>query len=214
MLYLHTLQVQAIEAERQAAQLLSSRLKLELLKKNIQPHFIKNTLTSMLDWVEESPKEGAVFIQALAREFDILNDIAEATLIPVSQEIALCRHHLQVMEFRKEIRYELETFGIDLGDLIPPAIFHTVLENGITHSLPPADGCIRFQLRFERTGRTKHYTLLTCAHNRPEAPNGPPSTGFHYIEARLRESFGSQWAFSSHAVPEGWLTSITIGPLV
>jgi hypothetical protein len=213
MLYLHTIQVRAMETEHQAAQLLSARLKLELLKKNIQPHFIKNTLTSMLDWVEESPKEGAVFIQALAQEFDILNDIAEATLIPVSQEIALCRHHLQVMQFRKEIRYELETSGIDPADLIPPAIFHTVLENGITHSLPLADGRIRFQLRFARTGRTKHYTLLTCARNRPEAHHGPPSTGFHYIEARLRESFGSRWAFTSHAVPEGWLTSITIGPL-
>ena len=213
MLYLHTIQVRAMETEHQASQLLSARLKLELLKKNIQPHFIKNTLTSMLDWVEESPKEGAVFIQALAREFDILNEIAESTLIPVSQEIALCHHHLQVMQFRKEIQYELETSGIDPADLIPPAIFHTVLENGITHSLPLANGSIRFQLHFERTGRTKRYTLLTCARNRPEAHNGPPSTGFHYIEARLKESFGSNWEFTSHAVPEGWRTSITIGPL-
>lgn len=213
MLYLHTVQVRGLETERQAAQVLSSRLQLELLKKNIQPHFIKNTLTSILDWVEEAPKEGAVFIQALAQEFDIFNDMAEATLIPVSQEIALCHHHLRVMQFRKEIQYELETFGIDPTDLIPPAIFHTVLENGITHSLPPTDGCIRFTLRFERDGRTKHYTLLTRARNRPEARNGPPSTGFRYIEARLEESFGSCWKFTSHAVPEGWLTSIKIGPL-
>lgn len=212
MLYLHTMRVRAMDTERQAAQLLSARLKLELLKKNIQPHFIKNTLTSMLDWVEESPKEGAVFIHALAQEFDMLNDIAEATLIPVGQEIELCRHHLRVMQFRKEIRYELETTGIESADLIPPAIFHTVLENGITHSLPLADGSIRFELRFERLGRHRHYTLLTRAHPRPEAGDGPPGTGFHYIEARLRESFGSRWAFHSHAVPEGWLTSIKIGP--
>lgn len=213
MLYVHTIRVRALDTERQAAQLLSARLKLELLKKNIQPHFIKNTLTSMLDWVEESPKEGAVFIHALAQEFDILNDIAEATLIPVSQEIALCRHHLRVMQFRKEICYELETSGIDPADLIPPAIFHTVLENGITHSLPLADGCIRFKLSFERTGRHKHYTLLTRARNRPEDANGPPGTGTRYVEARLKESFGSRWEFHSHAVPEGWLTTVRIGPL-
>lgn len=213
MLYLHTIRVRAMEHERQAAQLLSARLKLELLKKNIQPHFIKNTLTSMLDWVEESPAQGAVFIQALAREFDILNDMADATLVPVGQEIELCRHHLQVMQFRKEIRYELETAGLDPTDLIPPAIFHTVLENGITHSLPPADGCIRFRLSCERTSRYRHYTLRTCARNRPEAPGHKPGTGFHYIEARLRESYGSGWEFNSHAVPEGWLTTIKICPL-
>lgn len=214
MLYLHTIRVRAMETEHRSAQLLSARLKLELLKKNIQPHFIKNTLTSMLDWVEESPAQGAVFIQALAREFDILNDIAEATLIPVSKEIELCQHHLSVMQFRKEIRYELEQSGIDPAEFIPPAIFHTILENGITHSLPPADGRIRFRLSFERSGRRRQYQLLTCAHSRPEAKSSREGsgTGFQYIAARLTESYGEAWEFHSAAVPEGWLTSITIAP--
>ncbi len=74
MLYLHSIRASFIEAEHQNAVLFSSRLQLELLKKNIQPHFLKNTLTSMMDWVEESPKEGASFIQALAAEFDIINE--------------------------------------------------------------------------------------------------------------------------------------------
>jgi hypothetical protein len=220
MLYLHAIRVKVMEKEHQSAQLLSARLQLDLLKKNIQPHFIKNTLTSMLDWVEESPRQGAVFIEALAKEFDLLNHIAEATLIPVGTELALCRHHLQVMQFRKEIRYELQQTGIDETDLIPPAIFHTVLENGITHSLPPADGVIRFKLRFQRTSRYRMYTLLTCAPGRPvekgrNVPAGTEAeteagTGFRYIRARLRESYGSRWEFSSNAVPEGWLTCIKI----
>ena len=212
MLYLHSNRVRALDHEREAALLLSARLKLELLKKNIQPHFIKNTLTSLLDWVEESPQQGAVFIQALAREFDLLNHMAEATLIPVSQEIELCQTHLHVMQFRKEIRYELEQSGIDPTDLIPPAIFHTVLENGITHSLPPPGGCLRFQLSFERTGQHKHYRLLACAPARPAEHGGKAGsgTGFQYIVARLQESYGTGWTFHSAAVPEGWLTSITI----
>jgi LytS/YehU family sensor histidine kinase len=212
MLYLHTNRVRALDYERQAALLLSARLKLELLKKNIQPHFIKNTLTSLLDWVEESPQQGAEFIQALAQEFDLLNNMAEATLIPVSQEIELCQTHLQVMQFRKEIRYELEQSGIDPTDLIPPAIFHTVLENGITHSLPPPDGCLRFQLSFERAGQCRRYRLLTCAPGRPAELGGKAGrgTGFQYIVARLQESYGTGWTFHSAAVPGGWLTSIAI----
>lgn len=214
MLYLHAIRVRATENERQAALLLSSRLKLELLKKNIQPHFIKNTLTSLLDWVEESPAQSVVFIQALAREFDLLNGMAEATLIPVRQEIELCQNHLQVMQFRKEISYELEHTGIEPEDLIPPALLHTILENGITHSLPPADGRIRFQLSFERTGRHKKYQLLTRAQPRPAETGGKAGsgTGFRYIAARLQESYGTGWTFHSAAVPEGWLTSITIAP--
>lgn len=212
MLYLQTVRVGVIEDERRSAQLLSARLQLELVKKNIQPHFIKNTLTSMLDWVEESPRQGAIFIQALADEFEVLNEIAEATVIPVGRELALCRYHLRVMEFRKEVRYELVQTGVDLAELIPPAILHTVLENGITHSQPPADGRICFRLGFTRTRQYKRYTVLTCAEGWPGVA-GPiigKGTGMRYIEARLRESYGSDWAFNSHAVAEGWLTTITI----
>ena len=44
-----------------------------------------------MDWVEESPKKGVFFIEALAKEFDLLNQIEQHTLIPISQEIELCK---------------------------------------------------------------------------------------------------------------------------
>lgn len=34
-----------------------------------------NTLTSLTDWVEEAPKKGVLFIEALAKEFDLFNQI-------------------------------------------------------------------------------------------------------------------------------------------
>lgn len=210
MMYLHTIRATMIEKDHEVSVLLSSRLKLELLKKNIQPHFIKNTLTSLIDWIEESPREGSVFIQALAKEFDILNEIAEATLIPVSTEIELCKTHLKVMQFRKEIQYDWEQSGIDNADLVPPAIFHTVLENGITHSMPMEDGSIRFALTFAREHRSKTYTLRTFAQNRVPLRDKKTGTGFQYIVARLQESYGDGWEFHSAASADGWITTIKI----
>lgn len=210
MLYLHTIRSREVEKAHQASLLLSSRLRLELVKKNIQPHFIKNTLTSLIDWVEESPKQGAVFIQALADEFDIFNQIADATLIPLSKEIELCKTHLKVMQFRKEICYDWEECNIVPTDTLPPALIHTALENGITHSMPLPDGRICFRLSFEQFKNYKKYTLLTIAQNRPSLRSGKLGTGFKYIEARLTESYGEQWEFQSEAVEEGWLTSFKI----
>lgn len=210
MLYLHTIRTKAMEEAHNASLLLSSRLQLELIKKNIQPHFLRNTLTSLIDWIEESPKEGVVFIRALAEEFDIMNDIAEDTLIPIRQEIDLCRRHLEVMSFRKEICYEWQEEGIDESETIPPAIFHTIIENGITHSLPPEQGCIVFCLKFVKEKQFKQYTLLTFAKNRLAKKDKRVGTGFKYIEARLTESYGTNWSFDSHAVEKGWETIIKI----
>lgn len=210
MLYLHTIRAKAMEEAHNASLLLSSRLQLELIKKNIQPHFLRNTLTSLIDWIEESPKEGVVFIRALAEEFDIMNDIAEDTLIPIRQEIDLCRRHLEVMSFRKEICYEWQEERIDENETIPPAIFHTIIENGITHSLPPKEGCIVFCLKFAREKQYKEYALLTLAKNRQTKKDKRVGTGFKYIEARLTESYGTNWSFDSHAVEKGWETIIKI----
>jgi hypothetical protein len=210
MLYLHTMQMKMIEEEYQRSLLHSSKLQLELIKKNIQPHFIKNTLTSLIDWVEESPKEGSAFIQALADEFDIINDISEQVLIPVRQEIELCKRHLSVMQFRKEINYQWEESSIDENEFVPPAIFHTILENGITHSGPFEDGSMKFKLSFTNHAAYKQYDFETFGNNRVKLKPRTGGNGFVYVKARLAESYGQGWEFASQESENGWLTTIKI----
>lgn len=211
MLYLHSIRTSVMEAERQNAILLSSRLQLELLKKNIQPHFLRNTLTSMMDWVEESPKEGARFIQALAAEFDIMNEISEQTLIPITKELELCRQHLSVMGFRKEINYIWEQNGIDESQLIPPAIIHTLLENGITHSEPLPENTVKFILRYVVTKEGYHqYVFETIAKNRHILTERAGGNGLRYIRTRLTESYEQNWRFDSYATENGWISTIQI----
>lgn len=210
MLYIHSTRASFIEAEHQNAVLFSSRLQLELLKKNIQPHFLKNTLTSMMDWVEESPKEGARFIQALAAEFDIMNEISEQTLIPINKEIELCRQHLSVMGFRKEINYSWEEIGINETHLIPPAIIHTLLENGITHSEPLPGNTIKFVLHYFLLDSAHQYIFETIAENRQITTERTSGNGFKYIKARLTESYCQNWTFESLSTKTGWKSTIQI----
>lgn len=210
MLYLHAIRTSAVEAAHQDALMLSSRLQLELLKKNIQPHFLRNTLTSMMDWVEESPKEGARFIQALANEFDIMNAISEQTLIPIRQEIELCRQHLSVMAFRREVGFEWEEYGIDESQLIPPAVLHTLLENGITHSIPLPGNRIIFKLFYSTGPGFRQYVFETIAENRSVLTGRTGGNGLKYIRARLTESYGQDWRFDSAATDAGWSSTIKI----
>ncbi len=211
MFYLLSLSIKDQRLAYENSLVQSTRLRLELLKKNIQPHFLMNTLTSLIDWVEESPKKGVLFIEALAKEFDLFNRIENQTLIPISQEIALCRTHLEIMEYRKEINYSWEEVGIDPKQKIPPAILHTLLENGITHSLPLEDNSIKFKLIFESNNDYKCYTFLTFATRVRQATNErEEGTGLKYIKARLTESYHSKWDFTSEPTNHGWKNSIKI----
>ncbi|WP_185154449.1 histidine kinase [Fulvivirga sp. M361] len=211
MLYLLSLRIKEQRLAYENSLVQSTRLRLELLKKNIQPHFLMNTLTSLIDWVEESPKKGVLFIEALAKEFDLFNQIENQTLIPVSQEIALCRTHLEIMEYRKEINYSWEEEGIDPEQKIPPGILHTLLENGITHSLPLEGNNIKFKLIFESNAHYKCYKFLTFSRGvRQTTSNREEGTGIKYIKARLNESYHSKWDFTSEATAYGWKNNIKI----
>lgn len=210
MLYLLTLNIKAQRLAYENSLVQSTRLRLELLKKNIQPHFLMNTLTSLMDWVEEAPKKGVLFIEALAKEFDLFNQIENETLIPIAQEITLCRTHLEIMEYRKEINYSLEEIGIDLEEKVPPAILHTLLENGITHSMPMEDNSVKFKLVYESNNDYRCYTFLTFASGVKQATSREEGTGLKYIKARLTESYQSKWDLSSESTDHGWKNVIRI----
>lgn len=210
MFYLLSLRIKEQRLAYENSLVQSTRLRLELLKKNIQPHFLMNTLTSLIDWVEESPKKGVLFIEALAKEFDLFNQIENQKLISIAQEIALCRTHLEIMEYRKEINYSWQEEDIDLEETIPPAILHTLLENGITHSLP-LDNSIKFKLIFESNNDYKCYTFLTFATAvKQTTSTKEEGTGLKYIKARLTESYHSKWEFISEPTNHGWKSIIKI----
>ncbi len=210
MLYLLSINIKEQRLAYEDSLIHSTRLRLELLKKNIQPHFLMNTLTSLIDWVEEAPKKGVLFIEALAKEFDLFNQIENQTLIPITQEIDLCRQHLEIMAYRKEIKYSLEEEGIDPEQKIPPAVLHTLLENGITHSLPLNDNSIRFKLVFESNSDYKCYTFLTFAAGVRQTTTREEGTGLKYIKARLTESYQEKWDFASEPIDHGWKSTIKI----
>ncbi|MEP0266310.1 histidine kinase [Dokdonia sp.] len=210
MFYLLSLRIKEQRLAYETSLVQSTRLRLELLKKNIQPHFLMNTLTSLIDWIEESPKKGVLFIEALAKEFDLFNQIENQTLISISQEIALCRSHLEIMEYRKEINYSWQDEGVHLEEKIPPGILHTLLENGITHSLPQEDNSIKFKLIFKSNINYKCYTFLTYANVLETKNNSEDGTGLRYVKARLSESYQEQWDFTSEPAKHGWKNTIKI----
>ncbi|GGG12497.1 hypothetical protein GCM10011344_11450 [Dokdonia pacifica] len=210
MFYLLSLRIKEQRLAYENSLVQSTRLRLELLKKNIQPHFLMNTLTSLIDWIEEAPKKGVLFIEALAKEFDLFNQIENKTLIPITQEIALCRTHLEIMEYRKEINYSWEEEGINYEEKIPPGILHTLLENGITHNLPLEDNSITFKLTFESNNDYKCYTFLTFAAPINHETTKKEGTGLKYIKARLTESYNKQWDLTSEPMNNGWKNTIKI----
>lgn len=199
------------EHDKNHALLNSAQLEISLLRKNIQPHFILNTLTSIEQWIEESPQTAILFIDALADEFRVLNNMSDKKLIPLDQEIDLCNSHLEIMSYRKDQKYILNTIDIDLSQKIPPAILHTLIENCLTHNRYTSD-TTTFNLQqinnlTDNTVELKLSSPISQNHHNKTMGTG---TGLKYIRSRLTESFQDQWHFEEQAIGEFWISKIRI----
>lgn len=191
----------------------SVRLQNELLRKNIQPHFILNSLTSLMDWVEESPKESVAFIEALAEEFAAFHAISDQKLAVLPKLLHLCKSHLKIMSYRKEIDYEWVEENLDYQEQFPPGVLLTLVENGVTHSKAGKDGKVKFLLSFARPSpQSCQYKLTVTAPIRERTKHPGTGTGLRYLRSRLEENYGNNWTLAAGPHDEGWQTTITFNP--
>jgi len=187
----------------------ASRLENELLKRNIQPHFILNTLTALQEVVEKYPEKASSLIEALADEFRLFSKVAGEKLINIKDELNICDAHLRIMEYRKGVNFSLTTEGITGDETIPPGIFHTIVENGTTHGFSELKtGNFLFNKIVE--ANCVKYILFNNGRSEVENSQIKKGTGFKYIEARLEESFPGKWNLDYKPVPDGWEVVITI----
>lgn len=197
------------------SQLSSARLETELLKRNIQPHFLLNSLGSIAQFVEENPAIASRMIDALADEFRLVSRLSQQRLVTLGEEIDLCEAHLRVMSLRREASYHLEVEVPDRAAPIPPALLHTLVENAITHGGPSHSGERIVWLTETRTAEGNRVIELrspmTARIGSSAVTEGrPDGTGLRYVKARLEESFPGKWTFESAPVAGGWRVRIVI----
>jgi Histidine kinase len=195
----HALEVRRTQQEK-------SRLQLEMLRRHMQPHFLMNTLTAIAEWIEQEPKTAVRLIDSLADELRILGEMTNRRVVSAEDELRLCRSHLANMSLRKDVAYELEVEGVDGDRPVPPAVFHTLVENAITHG-SASDGHLTMRLSGHADRHRMRYVFESPAGAESESGNG---TGTRYIEARLREAWGDAWSFRQGRVGAMWRAEIEV----
>jgi two-component system, sensor histidine kinase LadS len=87
-------------------------------------------------------------------------------------------------------------------------VFHTLVENGLTHGYAGKDAGAFLLSRNEDESRV--YFIL---HNDGVAGKSSAESsglGLKYVRARLEEAYGRKWRLDSHSVEGGWEVTIAI----
>jgi len=191
----------------------AERIKAEMLRRNMQPHFLMNCLTQLMELIEVKPQNAIKFISLLSDEFRQLTTQNNQQQVLLNDEIILCNKHLTIMSFRYQQAYHLDVHGDTEGILIPPSILHSQIENCFTHNKISSQR--PFELIVTKQKNCINLTLKTPIEKKVDHKG--TGLGERYIKAKLAEvdqinlhSDIKPSSFESYEAQQYWVSNFSL----
>lgn len=199
------------------------RSELDVLQSQINPHFLYNTLDSVV-WMTENGRteDAVVMLTSLARFFRISLSRG-SSVIPIADELEHARHYLTIQKMRYKNKFSADLTAEDGVENLYTIklIVQPVLENAIYHGMAYADGDGEIHIRAFREGAD---VVIEVADNGPGMPQevverlldagGPASVqgakgsgiGFRNVHRRIRLTFGPAYGLTILSEPDAGTT--------
>jgi sensor histidine kinase YesM len=202
-----------------------SRARLEALRRELNPHFLFNTLNSVSALARRGDGDRAAV--ALARLSELLRRVLDDALeeqISVEEEIALLRLYLDIVDLRYGDRLDVDV-RVDPDArraLVPSLVLQPLAENAVKHGVEAMRGRARLQIRVtsregrldlsvRNSGPASPGAAITVVD--PDAPQGT-GVGLRNTRDRLRTLYGEAAALTLRPVPSGGAEARISLPLV
>lgn len=128
-LYMHHQWQQQLQAESEA--------RLQVLQSRIRPHFLFNTLNTIACLIHDEPGKAEHAIEDFSELLRTsLQD--QPNMIPLEQELALCRHYLDIEKLRLGERLTIEWQVAHCHTMLPPLLIQPLVENAVYHGIEPS----------------------------------------------------------------------------
>jgi hypothetical protein len=185
-----------------------TQTELELLKTQLQPHFLFNTLNNLYALVmEQSDKAPQMLMQLSAILSYVLYECHEAE-VPLEREIDICKDFIGLESQRSGELLEISTAfsGPFAGHLMPPLLFQPFIDGAIMHATAsPGD---KAWVSIEMSVR--HNQLFFRTINSAVTREDPASSGIHNNIRRLQLLYPGQHELIREAGDGVYIVSLTI----
>ena len=134
-------QYAAVQIE--SVQLASTQLalQLEVLKSQLSPHYLFNSLNTISSIMYANPDVAEQFIRKLAHTYQYVLATQDKKLVPLSEELQFVQAYFFLLKarFGEAVHLSLELPRRTYSSNIPPLTLQLLLENAVKHNAPSAD---------------------------------------------------------------------------
>ncbi len=166
----------------------NAKAELQLLKAQMHPHFLFNTLNNIYSFTLTQHPAAAGLVTKLSGLLDYINSEGEKDRVPVEKEIQLIRDYISLEKVRYGDRLDmhLEIDG-DLNDKwIAPLLMLPFVENSFKHGASIMRGKQWISLKIYVEDNCLKFDLKNSKPLKPVLHNGKNGIGLRNVQKRLR----------------------------
>ncbi len=171
---------------------------LQVLKMQLQPHFLFNTLNTVAELVHTDPEAADQMITRLGRLLRLSLDHAGHQVVPLRQEADFLRLYIEIeqVRFQDRLQFVWDLAADTLEAAVPTLLWQPVVENAIRHGVTPLAGRGRIVIASRREGDDLVLEIRDNGKGLP--PEGVPreGVGLRNIRERVAQLYGSRGRFS------------------
>lgn len=207
--------LQKEEKEKSELALKNKEMQISLLKSQINPHFLFNTLNSISTLIHSSKDQARKVITQLSDIFRYALDSHTGKMVKLIQEVDFIENYIRIQQVRFGDRLKFQKF-IDESCLnlsIPPMILQPLVENAVKYGIAPKDeggtihlivkhltGAVFFEVRDDGLG----------IHAKKEMDGSAGGVGMTNTNLRLINYYGPSASLNVRAAENGYSVSFSI----
>jgi ligand-binding sensor domain-containing protein len=118
----------------------------EVLKNQLNPHFLFNAFNTLIGYIEEDPKTAVEVVEKLSDFYRKILELKEHKLVHIDQELILLKDYVFLLNkrFGNNLKLSLNLNGYN--GLIPPMTLQILVENAVKHNMLSASHPLEVEL--------------------------------------------------------------------
>lgn len=199
------------ELKRTAAQVLARDAELQVLRSQINPHFLFNSLNSISALTAIDASAARAMVIELGNFFRKSLALSASSYITLGEELTLCEHYLAIEKIRFDNRLATD-IAIEPESLpakVPPMFLQPLVENAIKHGICNLSEGGTIGMMSAVHDAWLYVTISNPVDEHPSAATGT-GTGLKNLKARLENLYGDRVRMTWQKTPANFRVEIII----
>jgi two-component system, LytTR family, sensor kinase len=197
-----------LEASKLEARLAQSRL--QVLKMQLHPHFLFNTLNAISELIYRAPEAADRMLTDLSDLLRLSFENLEVQEVPLKQELEFLKKYLEIeqMRFHDRLKVDMHISPDTLDATVPNMILQPLVENAIKHGIAPRVSGGRIDINAARSNGHLEINVIDDGLGVPfgDLENLPEGVGLSNTRRRLKHLYGDKHKFDLRSVEKGGLS--------